>query len=92
MLKWLTDDSNKNWFIYFTNQWSYLFDDCNWYDFTFINIEFENDKSMGGYEFEIIILGFGVRWRYNHTTTPMLQSCLDAIKEIRGDKNNETYH
>jgi hypothetical protein len=72
----------KSSFITFYNDWEQLFGGCNWYTFTGINIEIENDKMMGGYEFTFIILGLGFRWRWNHTETEATKSCKDAIKDI----------
>lgn len=72
----------KNSFVTFYNDWVQIFGKCNWYTFTGINIEFENDIAMGGYEFTFVILGLGFRYRWNYTEIEMTKSCNDAIKDI----------
>jgi hypothetical protein len=62
----------KRFIFSFINEWVQLFDTFNWYTFTFINIEFENEVMTGGYEFLVIILGLGFRIRYN-------RKCSDEI-------------
>jgi hypothetical protein len=73
----------KNWFIDWIEEWSQFFRDDNWYTFHPCWIEFENDKIMGGYEFTFVLLGCGMRWRWNHTSTPQMQDCLDAVEDIK---------
>jgi hypothetical protein len=51
--------------IEFVNDWRQLVGSWNWYTFTLINIEFENDVMTHGYEFYFVILGLGIRIRYN---------------------------
>lgn len=85
MIRKLTAD--KNWFIEPIQQWSQLWETCNWYDYDLIWIRFENDIIMGGYEATFIILGLGFRWRWNHTVTEDMEYCLDAIESIKAGEN-----
>jgi hypothetical protein len=52
-------------FIELINDWKQFHGSWNWYTFTLINIEFENDAMTHGYEFYFVILGLGIRIRYN---------------------------
>lgn len=58
-------------FIETHNDWLQLFNTFNWYTFTLINIEFENDNFTHGYEFIFIILGLGFRVRHNKKSFDM---------------------
>ena len=52
-------------FIHTINEWSNLFNKYNWYEWTPVAVRFEWDKEMtGGYEFEVIVLGIGFRFRH----------------------------
>lgn len=53
-------------FIEIINDWSQLFRKHNWYTAHLIHVYFENDVMTGGYEFEFIVLGLGIRVRYNY--------------------------
>lgn len=66
--------------------YSQLFQKCNWYDFTFIEISFENDKVMDGFEAVFMFLGLGFRWYWNYSMTKDRQYCVDAIAEITSGK------
>lgn len=53
-------------FIHTINDWEQVFGKWNWYTFTLIKIEFENDTNFAqGIEFEFVLLGLGFRFRYN---------------------------
>ena len=58
-----------NWIIDFQEDYSQFWEKCNWYNFRFCHIEFENDKIMGGWEFFFVIMGLGFIARWNHTET-----------------------
>jgi len=73
----------KKWFIEFIEEWSQLFGGQNWYTCTFLRLELENDKIMGGYEATFIILGVGLRWRWNHTQTELMDEIDRAMDEIK---------
>lgn len=53
------------WIFQPINEWVQLLHTFNWYTFTLINIEYEDDVFTGGYEFTFILLGLGLRIRYN---------------------------
>lgn len=75
--------TEKSWFIQWVEQYTQFIDRDNWYTYHVLSIEFENDKTMGGYEFTFIFLGLGFVWRWNHTETTTMKQCKDAIKDIR---------
>lgn len=77
----LTDD--KHWFIDWYQEWSQLWEGCNWYDFTICHIAFENDKIMGGVEATFVLFGLGLRWRWNHTRTEQMAEVEQAVAEIK---------
>lgn len=54
--------------IYFTpvNEWGQIGKDFNWYTFSPFSLSFEWDKSTGGVEVCLVILGFGGTLRYNY--------------------------
>ena len=55
-----------NLFIHSENDWAQMFGKYNWYTFHFAHIYLENDVMTGGLEFEFIILGLGLRMRWNY--------------------------
>ena len=71
------------WFVEFFEQWSQFFGRCNWYTFHPVHFEVENDKILGGIEATIIVLGFGLRWRWNHTETEELTKIKRDVAEIK---------
>ena len=77
-----SDRPYEGWYFHFTEQWSALFQKCNWYDFTVIKLHVENDVIMGGIEFELFLLGLGIRVRYNHTRTPMVDELTKRMNEV----------
>lgn len=81
MIRKITDE--KSWFIDWTNQWTQLWEKCNWYDFDLLWVRFENDMIMGGYEATFIVLGLGFRWRWNHTRTQQMEECERMVEEIQ---------
>ena len=64
------------------NEWPQLWQKCNWKTFNVINIYFEDDIMMGGFEFEFWLLGFGIRLRVNYTQTEQVRELLEKAKEI----------
>lgn len=75
-----------NWLVDLTEDYSQLFSECNWYTYRFINVEFENEAMLGGYELSIALLGFGLRVRWNHTETDTMREIRDRVAEITGDR------
>ena len=71
-----------NWLIELIEDYSQFFTHCNWYTFRFAQIEFENDSIMGAYEATVIILGIGIRCRWNHTDTETAQEIREQVAEI----------
>ncbi len=55
--------------IEFQHHWQFLYQRCNWYDFNFVHLSFENDAMFGNFEFSAWFLGFGCRivWHYKDT-------------------------
>lgn len=69
----------------FINEWGQLIGKYNWITFTLINIEFENDIHLGGFEIMVIIFGLGFRVRINYKETEMLKELnkrIDSISEL----------
>lgn len=73
---------NENCFAHIQNDWKQLFGKWNWITFHFIHIYFEKDTMTKGYEFEMMLLGFGFRVRYNYDPTYW----DNKIKEIENEK------
>lgn len=68
--------------VQFIEQWSQLFTRRNWYTFHLVMIEFEDDAHMGGVEATIIVLGLGLRVRWNHTETEEVIELKRRIEEV----------
>ncbi len=51
------------------HQWQFLYQRCNWIDFTVIRLCWEKDTMFGNFEiiFEVLGVGFVVRWHYADT-------------------------
>ena len=56
----------KNIYITFHNEWKQIGKDFGWYTFSPFSLSFEWDRSTGGVEMNLIILGFGATLRYNY--------------------------
>lgn len=56
---------SKHWIIEGINEWRQLWGSWNWISCTFVQIYFEKDSMTHGYEFMVILLGLGIRIRYN---------------------------
>jgi hypothetical protein len=59
-------DFNDKCFMHPIFEWEQLIGKWNWVTFHPIMIELENDKMSGGWEFTLILLGVGIRFRYNY--------------------------
>ena len=75
-----------NWLLQPIEEWSQFWQSCNWYTIHPINIELENDESMGGFEITVIVLGIGLRWRWNYTVTEQMAKILDDIEGIKSGR------
>jgi hypothetical protein len=62
--------------------WSQFFESCNWYTFRFCHLEFEWDRIMGGIETTIVILGVGIRIRYNYAETENVLHIKEQVDEL----------
>lgn len=79
------DDDYKGWLLEWIEEWSQFFGGCNWYTFHPIQIEVEDDRMMGGVEATVIILGLGLRVRWNYRITEKAADILQSVKNIRPD-------
>ena len=78
----MADDGYLGFSIYWIEEWSQFFADCNWYTFHPLMIEFEDERNMGGVEATVIVLGLGLRVRWNYAVTDDLESIREQIAEI----------
>ncbi len=63
----MTTETHNRFTVSFYSQWK--FRGCNWYDFTIVNLEFEWDKMLGGFELMVGLLGLNLHLRYQYTET-----------------------
>jgi hypothetical protein len=81
----------KNSFIEGYQEWSQILKKFNWYSFTLIDICFENETWLGGIEFTFIILGVGIRFRWNYKPEILDKMVEEAEKEINEKIKQKTY-
>lgn len=72
--------------VYWIEEWSQLVQRCNWYTFHPLMIELEDERSMGGLELTVIILGLGFRLRWNYAVTEQVESIRQQIQELQEDR------
>ena len=85
--------SGKEILIGFINEWHQLFASFNWSTYTLVKIEFEDDACMGAYCVDVILLGLGFTFRYNHTETEQMTRIKEACKDIEdGTAKYKTLH
>lgn len=82
-------DDYEGFFIEWIEQWSQFFQSCNWYTFHPVHIEIEDDRSMGGIECSVVIMGLGFRARWNHTRTEKVESIARQVAEIQRSNAND---
>ncbi len=75
----------KGVFVEWIEEYSQFWQRCNWYTFHVIELELENDEVMGGVEFTVIVLGLGLRVRWNHTETEAAADIKRQVGEITED-------
>ncbi len=91
----------KNIYITWHNEWKQIGKDFGWYTFSPLILSFEWDKSSGGVELCIVILGLGGTLRYNYDfensptgkkveeytewTNEELEKKIDEILEVGSD-------
>ena len=70
---------------HFNNDWPQLFKrgEYNWRTFTFINLSFEDDIMLGGFEVEAALLGFGIRIRLGLKQTEQMEELQRRVAEIK---------
>lgn len=85
-----SDEGYKGWFIDWIEEWSQFRGGCNWYTFHPIQIEVEDDRMMGGVEATVILLGFGLRVRWNYTVTERAAGILQQVEDIKSGKVETT--
>jgi hypothetical protein len=74
-------------FLEWIEQWSQLRPGYNWRTFQIIQIEVEDDRSMGGAEATVVLLGLGFRIRVNYAKTPMVDHIEEQVQRIKdGEK------
>lgn len=71
---------------YFIEEWSQLLGGCNWYNFTPIKIEIEDDRILGGWEFTVVLLGVGFRFCYNYAETELVVRLRNQMKELTNEE------
>ena len=62
--------------------------DFNWNTWQFLNVEFENDILMGGYEFIFVFLCCGLRIRIPHKTEKSIEEYKKLNNITKGLKNS----
>lgn len=74
----------------FINQWVQLKGGWNWTDWTVIELSFEHDIALAGYEVIVIVLGIGyrVRWQYK----PLFETDKGSVLKGRIDEIKENDH
>jgi hypothetical protein len=78
-------------FVEWIEEWSQFFEPCNWRTFRVAKLELEDDRIMGGVEFTLILLGLGLRVRWNYASTETVEkidASMAAIKEQLGLKDD----
>lgn len=78
--------SYKGFYFYGIEEWSQFFSKCNWYTFHPFMFEIEDERSMGGIEATVIIMGLGFRVRWNYAQTEMVDDIIQKVSEIRNNK------
>jgi len=79
---YLSGDDYEGVFFEFIEQYSQFGGACNWYTFNPIFVEFEDDRSLGGLECTVVVLGIGVRLRWNYASTPMVDHLKQQMKDL----------
>lgn len=79
------DEHYTGFFIEWIEEWSQFFQSCNWYTFHPVQIEFEDERNMGGCECTIVFLGIGFRARWNYRRTEQVDRIVRQIEELHAD-------
>lgn len=74
----------------FWNDWEQVnFKQFNWINFTFINLNFEWDKTFNELELDIGLLGFNLRFQYQLPKKYRTKEYKDLIKLAKEIKNGK---
>lgn len=76
-------DSYCGVFCEFIEEWSQFFESCNWRTFHPLMVEVEHEINIGGAEATVIVLGIGLRVRWNYAKTEVIENILDQIAAIK---------
>lgn len=71
-------------FAEFVNEWPQFGAGYNWRTFHPLMIEVEDDRMMGGVEATVIVLGLGLRVRWNYTETEEARDLARRIDAVNG--------
>lgn len=69
----------------FIEEWSQFFQPCNWRTFHPVMFEAEDDGLLGGFEVTAILMGLGLRVRWDHSKTEFKDEILKRAEDIRKD-------
>jgi hypothetical protein len=72
-----------NLFFTLSTDFIQLWGKWNWYSFTFIQLEIENDKMTGGFEIMASLLGFHFFGRWNYKPEILEKMLEEAEEEFR---------
>lgn len=81
-------------FATFINEWEQFFGHYNWKNWNWCLVQFmyENDIIMGAYEIQVILLGIGIRIRYNKPIkTKEMLAIEEQLKEIESGEAAKTW-
>lgn len=82
-------DKRRRFGFAWIEEWSQIWTRCNWYEFTPICIEFENDKMFGtmGGRFILLGLGFAITCHYADTGygDELARRLAEAQEEHQGE-------
>ena len=83
------EDGYTGLFIDWIEEWSQFTQACNWYDFHPVWVELEWDRMLGGLEATLILLGLGVRVRWNYAETEQARNIREEADKIRATWDGE---
>jgi hypothetical protein len=72
-----------NWTIDFYEDWSQLFQKCNWYSFRFADIAIDKDNIVGDLTVDVMILGVGFSVFWHFADTPEFKKIQEQAKSIQ---------
>lgn len=82
-------DEYRGLYIVPIEEWSQFFRSDNWHTFHPILMEFEGDWILGGVEATVVVLGLGVRLRWNYARTERLDEIERRMAEIFKEPDTE---